>query len=78
MANKWMQGAVKHPGAFTKKAKSAGESIGKFAKDVLKKGSKASGKTKKQAVLAETFRKIARKRKKKSNVAQDAVRKATS
>lgn len=60
---KWMQTAVKHPGAFTQKAQSAGKSIGAEIKSVLKPGSKATSQTKKQAVLARTFRKIGKKKK---------------
>lgn len=60
---KWIQGAIKRPGAFTKKAKRAGKSVGEYASSVLKKGSKASTRTKRQAALAKTFRKMARKRK---------------
>lgn len=59
----WMAKAVKRPGAFTKKAKAAGMSISAYASKVLKKGSKASTRTKRQANLAKTFRKIAKKRK---------------
>ncbi len=59
---KWIQKAVpkSHEGAFTKKAKAAGKSVGAYAASVTKKGSKASAKTKKQAVLAKTFKKMAR------------------
>ena len=61
MAN-WIQGAILKKGAFKKKAKAAGESVSAYASKVTKKGSKASSKTKKQAVLAKTFRKLAKKR----------------
>lgn len=47
MAN-WIQGAIKHPGALTKKAHKAGESPMEFAQE--KKH--ASGTTGKQARLA--------------------------
>lgn len=50
-------------GAFTKKAKAAGMSAQEFADKVTKPGSKADSKTKKQANLAKTFSKIAKKRK---------------
>jgi len=60
---KWIQGAIKRPGAFTKKAKKAKMSVSKYASKVLKKGSKASTRTKKQAALARTLSKL-RKRKK--------------
>jgi hypothetical protein len=53
---------VKHPGAFKAKAEESGESVAQKAKEVLKSGSKASAKTKKQAVLAETFAKIRSKK----------------
>jgi hypothetical protein len=56
---KWIQGAVsKHPGAFKAKAKAAGKSTAGYASSVLKEGSKASTKTKRQAALAQTLSKI--------------------
>lgn len=30
MAEKWIQGAIKHPGALTRKAKAAGESLSQY------------------------------------------------
>lgn len=39
-------------GKFTAKAKAADEGVQQYANDVLKKGSKASTKTKRQAVFA--------------------------
>lgn len=60
---KWIQKAIKRPGAFSKKAKRAGKSVSAYASQVLKKGSKASTRTKKQAALAKTLGKM-RKRKK--------------
>jgi len=52
MAKKnWIQGAIKSPGAFSAKAKSAGKSTAEFAKE--KQG--APGKLGKQARLAETL-----------------------
>jgi len=59
---KWIQKAIKRPGAFTKKAKKAGMSVSKYASKVTKKGSKVSTRTKRQANLAKTLRKM-RKRK---------------
>ena len=56
MAKDWIKGAIKRPGAFTKKAKDAGMSVSKYANKVLKKGSDASTRTKKQANLAKTLR----------------------
>jgi aconitase A len=60
MAEKWIQGAIKRPGAFTEKAKAAGMSVQEYAAKVTAPGSKASTRTKKQANLAKTLRKIAR------------------
>lgn len=55
---KWIQKAIKHPGAFTKKAKAAGMSTAAYAAKVTKSGSKASTQTKRQANLAKTLRKM--------------------
>jgi hypothetical protein len=60
MAEKWIQGAIKHPGAFKAKAQAAGKSTGSFARSVLKEGSRASTKTKRQAALAQTLGKLRR------------------
>ena len=57
-AKKWIQAANLKKGAFTKKAKSAKMPVQTYATKVLKKGSKASPTTKKQAVLAKTFAKM--------------------
>jgi len=51
----WIQGAVKRPGAFTKKAKAAGMSVQQFAKHVDDNKSKYSTRTERQANLAQTF-----------------------
>ena len=59
---KWIQGAIKHPGSFTKKARAADETVPAFAADVLAPGSKASTTTKRQAALARTLRKLPRHR----------------
>ena len=56
----WIKGAIKRPGAFTKKAKRAKMSVPKYASKVLKTGSKASTRTKRQARLAQTLRKMRR------------------
>ena len=58
MAN-WIAGAIKHPGAFTKKAKAHGESVSEYASEV--RGKKAAGKkvdvhTLRQAILAQTLK----------------------
>ncbi len=56
MAGKnWIKGAIKRPGAFTKKAKKAGMSTGAYAKKVTKKGSTASTRTKRQVQEAEVI-----------------------
>ena len=54
----WIKGAIKHPGALTKKAKKAGVSVPAYVGKVLKPGSKATPTTKKQASLARTLAKI--------------------
>lgn len=58
MAKHWIAGAIKSPGAFKTKAKKAGLSTGAYASKVLKKGSKASTRTKRQAALAKTLKKM--------------------
>ena len=55
---KWIQGAIKRPGAFTAKAKAAGKSTAGYARSVLKEGSQASTRTKRQAALAQTLSKL--------------------
>ena len=57
---KWIQKAIKRPGAFTKKAKAAGMSVSQYATKVTKPGSKASTRTKQQANLAKTLTKMRR------------------
>jgi len=64
MATKWIQGAIKRPGAFTAKAKRAGKSVQAYAGQVLKGGSQASTRTKKQAALARTLKKLGKRKKK--------------
>ena len=54
----WIQGAVKRPGAFTKKAKEAGMSVQQFAAHVDKNKDKYSTRTERQANLAQTFAKM--------------------
>jgi hypothetical protein len=46
---------IKHPGAFSAKAKKAGKSTSEYAASVTKKGSTATSATKKQAALAKAF-----------------------
>jgi hypothetical protein len=62
---KWIQKAIKRPGAFTAKAKKAKKSVAGFAAAVKKNPSKYSATTVRQANLATTLRKISAKRKKK-------------
>lgn len=57
-AKKWIAGAIKRPGALTRKAKAAGMSVQAFARK--HKGS--PGRLGKQARLALTLKKIGRKR----------------
>lgn len=57
----WMKGAVKHPGAFTKKAKAHKMSVPKYAEAVKSGKEKATTQTKRQASLAQTFEKLAGK-----------------
>ena len=58
MAEKWIQGAIKRKGAFSAKAKQAGMPTSTYAKKVLKKGSTASTRTKRQANLSQTLSKL--------------------
>lgn len=53
MAKHWIQGAVKHPGALTKKAKAAGKTISQYCA-----GSNLSPQTKKQCALAKTLKNL--------------------
>jgi hypothetical protein len=62
MAKNWISGAIKRPGAFTKKAKAAGMSTRAYAAKVTKPGSRASTRTKRQANLAKELSGFARKR----------------
>jgi hypothetical protein len=62
---KWIQGAIKRPGAFTAKAKKANKSVAGMVSAVTKNPEKYSPTTVRQANLAKTLRKISAKRKKK-------------
>ena len=64
----WIQGAVKRPGAFTKKAKAAGMSVQQFAKHVDDNKSKYSTRTERQANLAQTFAKIRKEQAEKKSL----------
>jgi hypothetical protein len=59
---KWIQGAVKHPGAFSKKAKEAGMSTGEYASAVAANPDKYDKRTVKQANLAKTLTKLRKKK----------------
>jgi hypothetical protein len=59
MAEKWIKGAVKRPGALTAKAKAAGAfHHGKIDASFLKAKPGDSTRTKRQKALARTFRKM--------------------
>ncbi|GAG61594.1 unnamed protein product [marine sediment metagenome] len=55
---KWIKGAIKRPGALTRKAKAAGLTVQAFARKMRK----APGRLGKQARLALTLKKISRRR----------------
>ena len=59
---KWIQKAIKRPGAFKKKSAAAGESVSEHAHEVLSEDSKARTRTKKQAALALTLAKMRKKK----------------
>jgi len=63
MAERWIQGAIKRPGAFTAKANRAKMSVAGFARYVLANKSRYSKLTVRQAALAQTLRKLGRRRK---------------
>lgn len=60
---KWIQKAIKRPGAFTKKANKAGKSVAGMVSAVTKNPGKYSSTTVRQANLAKTLRKIGKNRK---------------
>lgn len=64
MAKKWIQGAIKRPGAFTAKAKKAGMTVAQYRAKVLANPSRYSKQTVKQAQLAKTLGKMRKKRNK--------------
>ncbi len=59
---KWIQKAIKRPGAFTAKAKKAGKTVAGMAAAVTKNPDKYSTRTVRQANLAKTLKKINRKK----------------
>ena len=60
MANKWIQGAIKHPGALTAKAKGAGVSLSQFMREKHKDPT-----TNREIALARRLREIAHNRRAK-------------
>lgn len=59
MGKKWIQGAIKRPGAFTKKAEAAGKGVQEYAREKAD----APGRTGKQARLALTLSRLRKKKK---------------
>lgn len=57
---KWIQGAIKRPGALTKKAKAAGKSLSEYIAHPPKG---ITTRTKRQIALAKTLRKLRKKKK---------------
>jgi hypothetical protein len=55
---KWIQGAIKHPGAFTKKAEENGTSVSEFAAKVAANPDEYDKTTVRQANLAKTLKKL--------------------
>lgn len=58
----WIQNAIEQPGAFSKKAEDVGKSTTEYANQVLRPGSQADARTKKQANLARTLAKLRKKK----------------
>jgi len=59
---KWIQGAIKHPGAFTKKAEERGMSTSEFAATVTAHPDEYDKTTVRQANLAKTLSKLRKHR----------------
>ena len=55
MAKKWIQKAIKHPGAFTAKAKAAGMTPAQYQRKVLSNPGRYSTTTRRQANLRKTL-----------------------
>ena len=62
MAKKWISGAIKHPGALTRAAKSKGESPMEFARE----HAHSSGTVGRRARLALTLRKLGKRHKRRA------------
>lgn len=60
MTQNWIKGAVKRPGAFTKKAKARGLTVAQFAAKVRANPDRYDDTTVRQANLARTLRKISK------------------
>jgi hypothetical protein len=65
MAERWIQGAIKRPGAFRAKAQKAGMSTQAYARKVAN-DPRASTRTKRQAALARTLGKMSHRKGRKS------------
>jgi hypothetical protein len=63
---KWIQEAIKRPGEFTEKARRRGMTVAQFAEQVIRNPERYDTRTVRQAHLAKTLRKLARRRKKGS------------
>lgn len=63
MARNWIAGAIKRPGAFTRKARAAGMGVQEYANTVQSGKVRVSTRTKRQAVLAKTLKKMHKKKK---------------
>lgn len=61
--NRWIQKAIKRPGAFREKAKRAGMSTLAYARKVLANKNRYDQRTVRQAALAITLSKLRKKRK---------------
>jgi hypothetical protein len=55
MAKKWIQGAIKRPGALTRKAKARGQSVAQYIANPPKN---ITARTRRQIALAKTLRRF--------------------
>jgi hypothetical protein len=62
---KWIQKAIKRPGAFTEKARRRGMTVAEFAEQVIRNPERYDTRTVRQAHLARTLRRLARRRKRR-------------
>jgi hypothetical protein len=67
MAERWIQRAIKRPGAFTAKARKRGKSVQEFAREVLANPSRYDTRTVRQASLARTLSRLSKRRSKRSH-----------